>query len=80
VCNLISKLSLSLYCIHYSISLYLIYYRQCDLELSNLTVIFLACCTLLPAVLLAIVLTATIEIPVFVCKKIYAKTARITYF
>ena len=77
---MVSKLSLSILGMHYSISLYLIYYRQCDLELSNLTIVFLGCCTLLPAILFSIVLTATIEIPVFLCKKLYAKTARITYF
>jgi surface polysaccharide O-acyltransferase-like enzyme len=59
-CNLVSKLSLSIYGIHYLISLYLVYYRQCDLELSNFTVVFLACCTIIPSILLAIVLTSVI--------------------
>lgn len=79
-CNLVSKLSLSIYGIHYIISLYLVYYRQCDLELSNFTVVFLAFCTIIPSIMLAIILTSIIEIPVFLCKKMFAGTARITYF
>lgn len=60
VCNLVSKLSLTKFGIHYSIALYIIYHRQFDLELSNFTVIFLACCTIIPSFVLAIVLTSIV--------------------
>ena len=42
--------------------------------------IFLAFCTVLPSLLIAILLTTIVEIPVFVCKKVFWKTERITYF
>lgn len=80
ICNLISKLSISLYAIHYVVALYVVYCRQYDLELSNFTVIYVACCTIIPSLIISVVLTTTVEIPVFVIKKKYWKTESITYF
>ena len=61
-------------------SLYFIYYRQNDLELSPFTMLFMAFITFLPAVFLSLILTTIVEIPVFVCKKVFWKTERVTYF
>ena len=80
LCNLISKLSISLYAAHFIITVFFIYYRQYDLELSPFTMVFFAFCTIFPTILLSILLTTIVEIPVFVCKKVFWKTESITYF
>lgn len=74
LCNLISKLSMSLYSTNFMTTLFIIYYRQNDLELSPFTISFYAFCTIIPSILLSIFLTTMVEIPVFVCKKISSKT------
>ena len=79
-CHFLSKLSLSIYAVNYMTSLYFIYYRQNDLELSPFTMLFMAFITFLPAVFLSLIMTTIVEIPVFVCKKVFWKTERVTYF
>jgi peptidoglycan/LPS O-acetylase OafA/YrhL len=74
LCSLISKLSISIYSAHFMTTLFLIYYRQYDLELSTFTMIYLGCCTILPSFFISIILTTIVEIPVFVCKKVFWKT------
>lgn len=73
LCHFLSKLSLSIYSANYMTSLFIIYYRQNDLELSPFIMIFMAFITILPAIFLSLILTTIVEIPVFVCKKVYWK-------
>lgn len=78
--NFLSKLSLSFYAVHYSIELTIVYSRKSDMEFLIKNILFFTICSILPALLISIAITALIEIPVFLCKQKYWKNHKITYF
>jgi len=73
-------MSLSAYGVHFIIQIATIYSRKTDLYLNNLEITLLALCSLLPIFTISIFFTALLEMPIYMAKKIYLKTPRITYF
>ena len=65
----ISKISLCVYIVHYSIGVLFAYNRQSDMELSNFAVLFFSICAVVPSIIVAFFLMAAIEIPVFNLRK-----------
>lgn len=73
-------MSLSAYGVHYIIQFSTIYSRKTDLYLNNLEIVLSALYSFLPIFAISIFFTALLEMPIYMAKKIYLKTPRITYF
>jgi hypothetical protein len=71
---------MSAYGVHYVIQITSIYSRKTDFYINNLSVLFIALYSLVPIFGISICFTALLEMPLFVGKKLYLKTPRITYF
>ncbi len=59
-CNVISKLSMSIYAIHFSYDIYIVYSRLSDLYVTNKTIILMSICSFIPVAFLSIFLTTLI--------------------
>jgi len=78
--GLLSKISLSAYGIHFIIQFGTIYSRKTDLYLNNLEITLSALYSFVQIFIVSIFFTALLEMPIYMAKKIYLKTPRITYF
>ena len=76
----LSKISLSAYGVHYIIQFATIYSRKTDLYLNNLQIALSALYSFVPMFTISIFFTALLQMPIYMAKKIYSKTPRITYF
>lgn len=78
--GLLSKMSLSAYGVHYIVQFVIIYSRKTDLYLNNMEIALSALYSFVPMFFISVFFTALLEMPIYMAKKIYLKTPRITYF